>query len=309
MTTRPTVGLARPLPRHLAIAILLGVATLFAGNHVAARIAFDDGTGLLLAILARAALALLVLGGLVVLRRRGLVLPAGTRRWQLAVGLLVTLQSLCLYSAVARLPVVVALLLMNTFPIQLALITWALGGPRPTLRAVTVMLIILVGLVVVLDVPTWLATPEALGPAWPAGIAFGLGAAGSFALALWVTEHRLAGVDDSLRSLLTMATVLLAMLILGASGLVPGGLSTPGSAVGWAGLAALTLLYGVGFSVLFVSVPRLDMARNAPVMNIEPVASLVLGFLLLGQMLSPAQLAGGAIVLGGIVTLGVMRRA
>ena len=60
--------------------------------------------------------------------------------------------------------------------------------------------------------------------------------------------------------------------------------------------------------MLFVLVPRLNMARNAPVMNLEPVASLLLGFLILGQTLAPIQLLGGAVVLSGIVWLSLMRQ-
>ncbi|MGQ4877693.1 EamA family transporter [Billgrantia sp. LNSP4103-1] len=296
------------MPRHVAIAILVTVATLFASNHVAARLAFDEGTGLLLAVLARSSMALAVLVVLFLLQRKRFVFPAGAGRWQLMAGLMVAVQSLCLYSAVARIPVVVALLLMNTFPIQLALLTWALGGPRPTLRAALIMAAILVGLVVVLDVPAWLASPEALGSEWLPGVAFGLGAATAFACALWITEHHLSEVGSTLRSLLTMLTVLVVMLMAGALQLVPGGMALPASPTGWGALVALALLYSVAFSVLFISVPRLEMARNAPVMNVEPVASLLLGYLVLGQMLSGTQLVGGAIVLGGIVVLSLSPR-
>ncbi|PMR67340.1 EamA family transporter [Halomonas heilongjiangensis] len=301
-------AVVQPFPRHLAILLMLGLATLFAANHVAARLAFDEGTGLLVAILARSSVALVVLVGLVLIKRRRIALPPGTRRWQLAVGVLVAIQSLCLYSAVARIPVVVALLLMNTFPLQLALLTWALGGPRPTARAVVIMATILVGLVVVLDIPTWLASPEAMGPDWAVGVGFGLVAATAFACALWITQHRLAAVSNSVRSLLTMTIVFGIMALAGVSGLVPGGMALPASPTGWVGLLSLALLYGVGFAILFVSLPRLDMARNAPVMNVEPVASLVLGYLVLGQMLSAGQLVGGAIVLGGILLLSISRR-
>lgn len=50
-------------------------------------------------------------------------------------------------------------------------------------------------------------------------------------------------------------------------------------------------------------VPRLDMPRNAPVMNIEPLATLLIGWLVLDQMLNPGQILGGAIVVIGIVLL------
>ena len=102
---------------------------------------------------------------------------------------------------------------------------------------------------------------------------------------------------------MTMAIVFSSMALAGAAGLVPGGMSWPQGTPGWLGLASLMLLYGVAFSVLFVSLPRLNMAENAPVMNIEPVASLLLGWGLLGQTLAPIQLVGGAVVLSAIVWL------
>lgn len=310
MSTPDTARAApAPFPRPLALLLMGGLATLFAANHVAARVAFDAGTGLLLAILVRSGVALAILACLVLVQRKRLVLPAGTRRWQLLVGLLVAVQSLFLYSAVARIPVVVALLLMNTLPIQLALLSWALGGPRPTARAALIMGVILVGLVVVLDVPAWLADPEAMGPGWVAGVAFGLAAASAFSCALWITEHRLAEVGSTLRTLLTMLTVIVAMLAAGGLGLVPGGMALPASPPGWLGLALLGLFYAVAFSTLFITVPRLNMARNAPAMNMEPVAALVLGYMVLGQALSPVQLLGGGIVIAGIVVLGVSKRA
>jgi len=43
------------------------------------------------------------------------------------------------------------------------------------------------------------------------------------------------------------------------------------------------------------------------VMNFEPVASLLIAYLVLGQMLSPSQLVGGAVVVGGIVVLSLSK--
>lgn len=303
----PSTSLPTLLPRHLAIFLMMSVATMFAANHVSARLAFDNGAGLLLAVLMRSGVACLILLTLVVVQKKRLWLPPGTWPWQLAVGLLIAIQSVSLYSAVARLPVVIALLLVNTFPIQLALLSWALGGPRPSLRSCLIMGTILIGLLVVLDIPSWFGDANAMGSEWLVGIGFGLSAAFAFACALWVTEHRLAGVGSTLRSLLTMQTVFIAMIVGGLLGAVPGGMSLPDNSAGWTGLALLALLYGSAFSLLFIFVPRLDMARNAPVMNFEPVASLLLGYIVLGQMLSPSQLVGGAVVVGGIVVLSLSK--
>ncbi len=294
---------ATPFPRHIAVLILATLACSFAANHIAARIAFDHDTGLLLAMLFRAGVTLLALAALVFWRRESLRLSSTTWRWQILLGLLITVQSFCIYSAVARIPVALALLVVNLSPILLALLTWALGGPRPTRHALAIMGLILVGLVLVLDVPTRLMTSEAPDGQWIAGILFSLTAAGVFALALWVTEHKLSGMAGSVRSMLTLVVVFGASALLGASGVIPGGLGLPSATAGWIALGCLVLLYGAAFSTLFICMPRLNIARNAPVMNMEPVAGMLLGWLVLGQLLAPMQILGGLIVVGGIVLL------
>ncbi|MEE1920969.1 DMT family transporter [Pseudomonas sp. 148P] len=292
-----------PFPRKLAIALLALLACSFAGNHIAARFAFDDGTGVLLAILCRSGITLLVLAGLLAWQRQPLALPAGTLRWQLLLGLLIATQSLCLYSAVARIPVALALLVGNTFPMLLALLSWALGGPRPTGRTVLFMGLILCGLVLALDVPARLADSSSANPHWTLGVSLAFCAACAFACALWITDHKLAALRGPVRSLLTLVIVFSSMLLAGMSGVMPAGLSAPGSGTGWLALASLVVLYGVAFTLLFVCVPRLNMAQNAPVMNIEPIATLLLGWALLDQHLSGLQLLGGAVVVAGIVLL------
>ncbi len=296
-----------PFPRHIAVLILAMLACSFAGNHIAARIAFDHDTGLLLAMLTRAGVTLVALAILVLWRGESLKLGRSTWGWQLLVGLLIAIQSFCVYSAVARIPVALALLVVNLSPILLAMLTWALGGAAPTRQALTIMGVILFGLVLVLDIPDRLASADAPDGEWLSGILFSLTAAAVFAVALWVTENRLSKIAGSVRSMLTLAVVFSASAILGSSGLVTGGLSLPNASLGWIALACLVLLYGAAFSTLFICMPRLNIARNAPVMNMEPVAGMILGWLILGQVLGALQVIGGLIVVGGIVALAYRR--
>lgn len=294
-------------PRQLAVLILAGLACSFAGNHVAARIAFDDGAGLLLAILCRSGVTFVALAAVVFWRRESLRLGAGVWGWQVLVGLLIGVQSFCIYSAVARIPVGLTLLLVNLAPVLLALLSWALGGPAPTRRAAMLMGLILFGLLVVLDIPALLAAQGTPNDRWIEGVLFSLLAACVFAVAMWISEHRLAQMAGAVRSMLTMAVVFLGVSLAGAIGGMPGGLALPGSQEGWIALAVLVLLYGAAFSTLFICMPRLDLTRNAPVMNIEPVAGLLFGWLILGQQLGPLQLAGAAIVVVAIVLLAYRR--
>jgi drug/metabolite transporter (DMT)-like permease len=290
-------------PRHIAVLLLIFLGSCFAGNHIAARIAFDNETGLLLAILCRSGISFIALAAVVLWQRQRWTLPAGAGKWQLTLGLLIMVQSICLYSAVARIPVALALLVANVFPILLALLTWALGGRAPTRRASVLMGIILIGLLFVLDVPARLSSAESVGPEWVEGIVFALMAACVFACGLWISEHKLTGLAGSVRSVYTIGIVFCSMVIAGASGIIPGGMSLPANETGWLALGALAVLYTMAFSSLFVFVHKLDMARNAPVMNIEPVATLLFGWALLDQMLTQTQMIGGAIVISCIVLL------
>ena len=109
------------LPSRIAVPVMLCLGCTFAANHVAARVAFDHGTGLLLAVLGRTLAAVLVLSALVLWQREPMRVPAGCRGWLAFVGLMTVTQSVCLYTAVAKIPVALALLVANVFPLLLAL--------------------------------------------------------------------------------------------------------------------------------------------------------------------------------------------
>ena len=291
------------LPRPIAVLVLVILACSFAGNHVAARIAFDHDAGLLVAVLFRSGVAMVALLCLVIWRRESLRFKPQAWGWQLVMGLLIAIQSFSIYSAVARIPVALVLLVVNLAPIMLALLTWALGGPRPTRTASLLMLFILFGLALALDLPSRLSGSGEIDTNYIKGLLFGVTAAAVFACALWITDHRLSRMPGLVRSMLTIMVVFVSAASAGVAGLVPNGMNLPTAPAGWVALGSLAILYGAAFSVLFTLVTRLDIARNAPVMNVEPVAGLILGWLILDQVLGGIQIAGGLIVVIGIVML------
>ena len=292
---------SRTLSRGTGVAILGTIAVVFASNHVAARLAFDHGVSVAAAVTARSIATALVVLALVAVTGGRIRVERRTFARALLVGLLVTLQSYFLYSAVARLPVALALLTFNTFPLMLALISAATGGERPTRRTLVAMLAIGIGLVLALDLLNLRPDPArtAIGP----GVAFALGAALSFATALHLTTKWLNGVDGRMRSVLTMGTVGVVTLVIGAS---QQALVWPHDAEGWIGLTLLCVLYGSAITVLFAVLPRLGPVNSAPVLNFEPVAAMVLGWLLLGQRLASTQVAGALVVVAAIVGLALL---
>ena len=290
-----------------AFATLLLIALLMGSNHVAARMAFNHGVSVPTAVTVRSAVTALVVGALLLAQHVPLALTPRQRKVLPAIGVLIAVQSMCLYSAVARLPVALALLVFNSFPLMTALWARVLYRHRPERALLIAMPVILFGLALALDV---LGAASGLGAAgqWQkigVGVAFALGASITFGLALVLTQHEAGGLDGRLRTFGTMAMV--ALLAAGGA-LATGGFAWPDAPVGWWGLALLTLLYGTGITILFTVLPRLGVVGNSAIMNVEPVFALILAWLVLGQAIAPVQVVGALLVVSAVVGLGLRKR-
>jgi drug/metabolite transporter (DMT)-like permease len=290
-----------------AFATLLLIALMMGANHVAARIAFNNGVDVATAVVFRSGVTTLVIVALLVVARVQLQFSARHKYMLPLIGLLIGIQSLCLYSAVARLPVALALLAFNTYPIWTALWAALVYRQRPERAMLMAMPVILVGLALALDV---FGAASGLGASgqWArigAGVAFALAAAAAFGLALVITQQETADIDGRVRTATTMAIAgLIALIMVGAQG----GFHLPQAAAGWGGLAALTFLYGTAFTIMFTVLPKLGVVGNSAIMNVEPVFALVLAWLILGQSIAPVQVAGALLVVAAVMVLGLRKR-
>ncbi|MBC7469437.1 MAG: DMT family transporter [Ramlibacter sp.] len=290
-----------------AFATLLLIALMMGANHVAARIAFNNGVDVATAVVFRSAVTALVIVAILAAQGVRVTFTPRHKRMLPVIGLLIGVQSLCLYSAVARLPVALALLAFNTYPIWTAFWSWAIYRHRPERPLLVAMPVILVGLALALDVFGAASGLGAQGQ-WAsigAGVAFALTAAATFGLALVITQHEAGDVDGRVRTATTMTLAGLVALAMVAS---QGGFHLPQAPAGWGGLFALTFLYGTAFTVLFTVLPRLGVVGNSAIMNVEPVFALVLAWLVLGQAVAPIQVVGALIVVGTVMLLGMRRR-
>lgn len=297
-------------PRALsgaAFATLLLIALMMGANHVAARIAFNHGVDVATAVVFRSVVTAVVIVAILAAQRVRVTFTPRHKRMLPVIGLLIGVQSLCLYSAVARLPVALALLAFNTYPIWTALWSWLIYRQPPERAMLIAMPVILAGLALALDV---LGATSGLGAAgqWSrigAGVGFALAAAGTFGLALVITQHEAGDVDGRVRTATTMTIAgLVALATVG----LQGGFHLPDAAAGWGGLAALTFLYGTAFTIMFTVLPKLGVVGNSAIMNVEPVFALVLAWLILGQAIAPVQIGGALIVVGAVMALGMRKR-
>jgi drug/metabolite transporter (DMT)-like permease len=290
-----------------AFITLLFLACLFGGNHVAARVALDHGVDVTTAVAARSLATALVVGLLVLWARIPITLNPRQRRMMLAIGLLVTVQSVWLYSSVALIPVGLALLAFNTYPLWAAFAIWLLYKRAPERAVLIAMPLILAGLALALDV-SGLASGLGAKAQWDgigSGVAYGVGAGATFGMVLALTQHEVAALDGRLRTTLTM--IIVGVLAL-AGALAQGGLHWPNAAAGWWGLLALSSLYGTAFTMLFTLLPKLGVVGNSPILNVEPVAALGMAWLILDQSVAPIQWVGAVLVVGTVMGLGLRRR-
>jgi drug/metabolite transporter (DMT)-like permease len=283
--------------------MMLLIATVFASNHIAARFAFDDGLGVTTAVIVRSFATAACLVGLITYFKVPIHLTRAMFGKGVIIGSLIAWQSYCLYSAVARIPVALALLVFNTFPIIMALMSWTLGGEQPKKRTWIAMPIALIGLTLALDVIGKLGSITEISRRWHEigpGVLFGLMASLGFATALYLTSRWMKGIDGRVRALLSMSTVGVIVLL---TSLATVGLAFPHSPQGWLCLSLLSIFYGSAFTALFVLLPKLGTANNAVFLNFEPIAALVMGFFILGQTVSNIQMLGALIVMGAIAYL------
>jgi drug/metabolite transporter (DMT)-like permease len=258
------------------------------------------------AIAFRSVLTAFVIALIVWQQRVPLMLTRQQQRHLPVIGLLIAVQSFCLYSAVARLPVVLALLAFNTYPISTALWARLLYKQRPQREVLLVIPFILLGLALALDV-LGAASGLSASAHWldiGSGVAFAFAASLTFGLCLVITENETRGLDGRLRTLSTLGIVGLLAVAAALSG---DGFQLPNASPGWWGLMLLTFLYGTAFTVMFTVLPKLGVVGNSAIMNVEPVFALLLAWALLGQTIAPMQVGGASLVVVSVMWLGLRK--
>jgi drug/metabolite transporter (DMT)-like permease len=283
------------------IVLLLTCSTLFASNHVAARIAFDHGASVAAAVALRAAGTALLLCFMLRIQRVSFDIPREVRAVASIAGVLVAVQSYCLFSAVSLIPAALALLVFQTSVVLYVLLCWVMGRETPRIGSLAAMLVALAGLALVLDV-----RPEKFSASWNelgAGVLWAFGGAVSFAFVYYANAYALKPVDGRLRTF--VVTAITAALAL-AGGAAADALVMPRDAVGWGGLALVTLFYCVALSTLFVVMPKLPPTSSVA-LNFEPIALLALAWIVLGQAVTPVQVLGAFVTVGAIAWIGLRK--
>jgi drug/metabolite transporter (DMT)-like permease len=215
----------------------------------------------------------------------------------------------CYFSAVAKMDVGPALLIEYTAPAAVVGWLWLRRGQRPTALTVTGAVIAAAGLVLVLNLASGTHLAWA-GVAW--ALAAMVGATAYFLISAdtgtGLPPFALAGVG------LTVGAVVLALL--GAVGVLPMHATTvsPAFATGavpwWLPLLLLGLVTAAfAYATGIAASRRLGSRVASFVALLEVVAAVGFAWLLVNQLPGPSQLAGGLLIVTGVVAVKLGDRA
>ena len=276
--------------RLTGIALALTSAASFGVMPVLTKVVYDDGAEPVAILFVRFGLAAVVL--LALARLAGERLPRGRPLAALAGlgGLGYVSQALCFFFALERISAGLTSLLLYFYPALVVVLGALLLGDRPRPLAA--------GCVALATVGTFLTIGPVQG-GQGAGVALGLAAALVYALYI-LASSRVTGVGP----FATAATVL------GAGSVSFGVLSLltrpafPSSASGWWAVVGIAF-FGtvVAVTTFFAELALLGPSDTAVVSTVEPVVSVAVAGLVLGERLTPLQLTGGAVVLVAVAVL------
>jgi drug/metabolite transporter (DMT)-like permease len=233
--------------------------------------------------------------GLLERRRYG---PRTRRELRLSIwaGAFFAADLICWHYAIGDVGAGLATVLGNLQVVLVGVVAWLTLGERPDPRVIAAVPVVLLGVVLISGV----VGQGAYGADPLRGVVFGV--ATGLTYAAFILILRQSGRDmqrpaSPLFEATAAATVfaLIAGAIIGNLDLAP---SWP--AHGWLLLLALSSQV-VGWLLISVSLPRLPAALTSVLLTIQPVGSVLLGVVLLGEAPSVVQLGGVALIFSGII--------
>jgi drug/metabolite transporter (DMT)-like permease len=275
----------------LGVALTVGGAFGFAANVIVTVLIYRSGSEPVTYIMVRAAGFGLVLAIMLCAIGSPLRLPPAATVKAVLLGALFAVQSFTFFKGISLIPVSVAAIVEYTYPIQIAiymrLVHLEPMGP------------VKIGALIAAFVGVGLTVLEPFDQAIdPTGVAYVV--LGSMLVAgLMLISNRILGTVDSRRLTLHMtATVaVLYILLFLATDLEP---VWPKTDAGWILLAAAPFVYLGGMLGFFTGLAMIGATRASMLANSEPIFTLMLAVPFLGEVLSPWQLLGAALVVGAI---------
>jgi drug/metabolite transporter (DMT)-like permease len=291
-------ALHAPVPQSRLAELGPGIAAAvsFALADVFSKIALTAGMDVLSLSTFRSLFSIIFM--IVWLRARPPVQPYTPRqRWiALGVGVLFAGIVFGLFKAIQLVDVPTAILTYFIYPLFTGIIGAWIGIDKLGWRGAAAAVVAFLGLALIVGAhPGTIAT---------AGLAFAFGAACLRTAVLLISRGALGGADSRL---LTWYSLVSSTSIFMVASLATWNWHPPASGTGWFALLVVSVTVTIAVLTLFISINRIGPFRSALIMNLEPLLATVLSAPLLGEVMTPLQGVGGAIMLVSLVAFQLRR--
>jgi drug/metabolite transporter (DMT)-like permease len=278
------------MSRTTAIFLVLLSALGFGSIAFFAKVAYASGTSPSALLALRFGMAVLMLAPVVWVKR--LALPKGaTMAGYVLMGLLYTAQAQSYFNALIYASSGLVALLLYIYPVLVTLLAVLLGWEKADRRSLILTTVACLGLAVTLGGKL---------EGQPAGIALGILAAAIYAVYILLGNKLSANTHPLSASLVILTTAAGGNILMA----LVGGATLPSTNVGWIAIGAIAL-FSTGMAIAFflTGVKVIGASQASILSTLEPVLTLTIGVLFLGEHVSGSQLFGGALVLLAVTLL------
>jgi drug/metabolite transporter (DMT)-like permease len=277
----------------VGVGLVLMAAMGFATNILIANMAYRDGVDVHTVNAARHIVTVTLLFLFLKIRGRKLKLPPRERYAGFVLGISVFMMGVGYLGATQYIPVSVAVLIFYTHPFLVAIIArFTENEPITPIRLLAIT-VAFIGLVFAMGIQS------VAGLNWY-GIAFGFFAALGAASFVTISSLVIRTADSQTVNIhcLTAGTALYVALMLFSGGptehIVPAGWFK----MGFSGLALF-----IAYATLFIGLEIIGPVKTSMLLNAEPIITIILAAILLGERLAFTQLIGAAFVMAGIILI------
>lgn len=280
--------------RFAGIAMIVASAIGFGALGVFARLADDDGADQAAVLALRFGITGLAFATIRLVR--WVPRPRGKALGGLAVmGVAYFVQGQCYFASVDRGSPGLASLLLYAYPALVVLLGAVVLGERPRPTVIAACGVALAGTAMII-------APTASGGN-PSAIAFGLTTSVTYSTYILIGSRVLERVDPIWASTVIMGTAGLCSLALYLA--VDPRPSVPGSAEGWWAVIGIVVLSTIlPVSLFLAGLARIGPADASTLSSIEPVTSVVLSAIVIGEELTRWTIVGGLLVAASVIAIG-----
>ncbi len=275
--------------RTLGMAVTLGAALALAINNVSFPYVHAAGWNAQSVVLMRFCFATVVIAFFVLLSGRSFALAGRDMGHAFGSGITVAIGAIGLLGSFQFIPVSLAIVIIYTNPVLTAVMLSIWQRRAPSFIQIICLITAFIGVAV--------STGLDLSSLDPRGLVLALISAAGFALSFAWNGVKLRHADAMV---VTLYMVLSGGIATAAFILTSGSFLAPATAIGWLLFMIPACCFTFAMLGMFEGVKRIGGGPAAMLMNLEPIFTVGLAPVVLGETLTPMHIAGGILVIASV---------